>query len=289
MLFELYAPLGKVVTRGEPDPDEATLYLKKTAMKGGIVELPSSDPAHGNYRYVLRAADHGKPLVNGVSGFGVPHVTKLEELLRKKPIPSELLDHLESIPVSYVVVHSSWYSKEDLAVLRKFLSEAMRSDRLRFVGRFGPARDDVFAVTKTEPAATAARPPLWKRDILRELAVRGREDENLIGSIDDPGENAVVKGELLVRGWARTPDEDLAVTVLIDGEVAAPASFERVARPDVCAALPKTRNCATAGYEARFPYRPGSAGVHEVGVLFRSSDGRYRFFPERRFTWKPPG
>jgi len=77
-------------------------------------------------------------------------VTRLEELTQKKPVPEdELLDLLESIPVSYVVVHSSWYSKEDLAVLREFLSAAMRSERLRFVGRFGPARDDVFAVTKT--------------------------------------------------------------------------------------------------------------------------------------------
>jgi len=288
MLFELYAPLGKVLMRGEADPDEATLFLKQTPMKGGVVELPVSDVAHGNYLYVLRAADHGKPLVNGVSGFGVPLVTKLEALLRQKPIPAELLDLLESVPVSYVVVHSSWYSKEDLDVVREFLSEATTSGRFRFVGRFGPERTDIYAVSKTEPAARAARSPLWKMNILREMALKGREDEFLIGSIDDPAEGAVVKGGLLVRGWARTPDEDLAVTVLIDGEVPEPASFKRVDRRDVCTVLPEMRNCATAGYEARFSFSPVDAGKHDLTVLFRSSDGRYRFYPARPFTWKPP-
>ncbi len=289
MLFELYAPLKTVVMRGEADPDEATLFLKATPMKGGIVELPVSDAVHGNYRYVLRAADHGKPLVNGVSGFGVAHVEKLEELLRQKPVPPELLNLLESTPVSYLVVHSSWYSREDLDALRIFLSGALRSGRLRFVGRFGPARDDIFAVAKTEPQAMASPAPLWKLESLGDLASRGREDEGLLGSIDDPGEGAAVTGELLVRGWARRPDEDLAVTVLIDGEVSEPASFKRVDRPDVCSAIPKMKRCETAGYEARIPFTPGAAGRHELTVLFRSSDGRYRFYPARPFTWKPPG
>jgi hypothetical protein len=157
----------------------------------------------------------------------------------------------------------------------------------RFVGRFGPERNEIYAVSKTEPAARAARSPLWKLNILRELAVKGREDEFLIGSIDDPAEGAVVKGELLVRGWARTPDEDLAVTVLIDGEVPEPTSFRRVDRRDVCTVLPEMRNCATAGYEARFSFSPDDAGKHDLTVLFRSSGGRYRFYPARPFTWKP--
>ncbi len=288
MLFELYAPLEAVVMRGEADPDEATLFLKKMSMRGGIVELPVSDATHGNYRYVLRAADHQKPLVNGVSGFGAPQVTKLEELLRMKPIPPELLDLLESIPVSYVVVHSSWYPKGDLDDLREFLSEAMRSDRLRFVGRFGPARDDVFVVSKTEPAPMAARAPLWKLDALGDRAGRGHEDESLLGSIDEPGEGAAVTGDFLVRGWARRPGEDLAVRFLIDGEVREPSTLTRIDRPDVCSVFPEMKPCGAAGFEARIPFTPGDAGKHELTVLFRSTDGRFRFFPPRSFVWRPP-
>ena len=114
-----------------------------------------------------------------------------------------------------------------------------------------------------------------------------RQDDSLVGSIDDPGENAVVHGELFVRGWARTPDEDLAVTVLIDGEAQDPSWLARVGRPDVCTVLPDMKNCATAGYEARIPFSPDDAGVHELTVLFRAADGRYRLYPVRRFTWKP--
>ena len=41
-------------------------------MKGGLVELPAGTEDHGNYRAMLRAADHGKPLVTAVSGFASP-------------------------------------------------------------------------------------------------------------------------------------------------------------------------------------------------------------------------
>ncbi|MGZ5429152.1 MAG: hypothetical protein ACXWFS_09095, partial [Thermoanaerobaculia bacterium] len=68
LLFEdRAAPLELI--RGAADPDEATLFLAKTPMKGGLVELPAGTEDHGNYRAMLRAADHGKPLVTAVSGF----------------------------------------------------------------------------------------------------------------------------------------------------------------------------------------------------------------------------
>ena len=97
LLFEdRAAPLELI--RGEADPDEATLFLAKTPMKGGLVELPAGTEDHGNYRAMLRAADHGKPLVTAVSGFSSPIVSRIEEDERKTPIPDELLDFLEKHP-----------------------------------------------------------------------------------------------------------------------------------------------------------------------------------------------
>ena len=114
------------------------------------------------------------------------------------------------------------------------------------------------------------------------------DDETLIGSIDDPEPNAVVTGNLLVRGWARIPGEDLAVTVLLDGEDRTPAFLTRVPRPDVCQVLPEMSDCGTAGYEAVFPFERGDGGRHELTVLFRAKDGRRRHYPPRDFRWTAP-
>lgn len=112
----------------------------------------------------------------------------------------------------------------------------------------------------------------------------GREDPELIGSIDDPAEGAEVRGTLVVRGWARIPGEDLAVQVLLDGVERKPDEFRRTARSDVSAALPRLGSCAAAGYEARLALEPGDEGPHELSVVFRTRDGRVRHYPGRRIT-----
>ncbi|MGZ6987351.1 MAG: interleukin-like EMT inducer domain-containing protein, partial [Thermoanaerobaculia bacterium] len=113
-----------------------------------------------------------------------------------------------------------------------------------------------------------------------------REDPTLVGSIDEPAENAVVTGPLRVQGWARIPGEDLHVTVTIDGERRSFVAGGRVPRPGVQAALPSLGNCRTAGYEATYVFETDDEGAHEIRVLFQAADGRQRHYPPRRFTWK---
>lgn len=153
LLFEQRAaPL--VLVRGDVDPDAVTLRLSTTKMSGGIVELPAG-VGHSNYLYTLRAADHAKPLVNGVSGFSPPIIRGVEEMSLSRPIPGQFLDLLEAIPVSYVVVHYGALPAENREAVEKFLSSGVASGRLRFVERFGEqaTSDDLFLVTKTEPEA----------------------------------------------------------------------------------------------------------------------------------------
>jgi hypothetical protein len=109
-----------------------------------------------------------------------------------------------------------------------------------------------------------------------------REDPSLLGSIDDPAEGAEVRGTLLVRGWARVPEQDLTVQVLLDGVERMPAELRRTSRLDVEAAVPGLGSCATAGYEARVVLGPEDAGAHYLAVVFRSRDGSERHYPGRR-------
>ncbi|MFI5119652.1 MAG: hypothetical protein ACHQM4_04525 [Thermoanaerobaculia bacterium] len=288
LLFEdRAAPLELV--RGKADPDEAALFLANTPMKGGLVELPSGSEGHGNYYAMLRAADHGKPLVTAVSGFTSPIVSRIEQDERQSPIPDELLDFLEKLPTSYILVRDSWLSPDLRASHREWLARGMASGRLLFVRRFdGRLRNELYAVVRNEPEAQALDPLPWKPAGGPPPAPSAlyHEDPELIGSIDEPTEGAVVTGPLAIRGWARIAGEDVHVTIRIDGEEREFLKGERLPRLDVQAALPSLGDCRTAGYAATYAFEPGDEGLHEIQVVFRASNGRQRHYPQRRFTWK---
>jgi len=114
-----------------------------------------------------------------------------------------------------------------------------------------------------------------------------KEDASLTGGLDEPAEGSTVGGRIAVRGWARLPDRDLQVRVLIDGKERIPLTRRRLSRPDVQNALPALGDCASAGYEFIYSLSPEDAGPHELQVLFRTRDGRERHYPLRRFIWHP--
>src|ERR1041385_5867790 len=94
LLFEFNAAPLKI-ERGDPFPDAVTLRLKATPMRGGIVYLPAG--GDNNYPYMLRAADHAKPLIVGTSGFNSPIEDKIENLTRSGQLSDQLMTLLESV------------------------------------------------------------------------------------------------------------------------------------------------------------------------------------------------
>lgn len=149
LLFELSAaPLR--FERGEVYPDAVTLRLKQTPMRGGIVVLPAGGDF--NHRYMLRAADHQKPLIVGTSGFNSPIEEEIENLTRTGSIQMRLLDLFESVPASYIVVENKSIAPERKGDFQDFLGRGVVSGRLRFINRFDGGAD-LYAVVKTEPEA----------------------------------------------------------------------------------------------------------------------------------------
>jgi hypothetical protein len=178
LLFELHAAPMKL-TYGAVYPDELTLRLKETPMRGGLVELPTGGGVLPHL-YMLRAADHGRPLVNAVSTFVPPHAYEIERLSRESPISPALLDALERVPTSYLVVHNPLIEPERRPVYETFLVAAVRAGRLRFIRRYGEG-DDLYAVVKNEPGARAEG-PLPFGPAMREWSALLREDPaNLVG------------------------------------------------------------------------------------------------------------
>ncbi len=179
VLFELRAaPLP--FERGAVNPDELTLRLKQTPMRGGLVELPTGTGTLPHL-YMLRAADHGKPLINAISTFVPPHAWEIESLSRSIPIPTKLLDAMEKVPTSYLVIHNPLIEAERRQSYESFLAVGLSTGRLRFIKRYG-AGDDLYAVVKTEPNAQSEA-PLPFPVAAHEWAATIREDQaNLLVS-----------------------------------------------------------------------------------------------------------
>lgn len=155
LLFELHAsPLA--VELGEVNTTQLAERLKRTPMRGGLVELPSEEGVNRHY-YMLRAADHARPLVNATASFISPLTAQINRATREGPIPFDFQDLLERIPASYLVVHNERLAPERRADYEAFLARGLASGRLRFVNRFDGGAD-LYAVTKTEPDAQSEAP-----------------------------------------------------------------------------------------------------------------------------------
>ena len=171
-LFELHAsPLR--IERGEVNPSTLALRLKQTPMSGGLVELPSTESDVNRHFYMLRAADHGRPLVNATSSFISPLTDQINKIAVGKIAPN-FIDLLEEIPASYLVVHNDrlppgWQSEYEV-----FLTRALMSGRLRFINRFD-GHDDLYALVKNEPEAKSEATPPFSLT-MHELSALIRED-----------------------------------------------------------------------------------------------------------------
>lgn len=177
LLFELNAARLKFI-RGDLYPDAVTMRLKETPMRGGIVVLPASE--HVNHRHVLRSADHMKPIIVGISGFGSPFETQIEVATGSGPIPTTFMSFLEDVPASYVVVENNLIAPERRVDYETFLARAVTAGRLRFVNRFD-RRDDLYAVVTTEPQAKTEAPPPFALEIKEWEALIKEDPVNLLG------------------------------------------------------------------------------------------------------------
>ena len=164
--------------RGDVYPDGVTLRLKETPMRGGIVVLPANE--HVNHRHVLRSADHMKPIIVGISGFGSAYETQIELATQSGSIPATFMDFLEEVPASYVVIENHLIAPERRIDYETFLARAVIAGRLRFVNRFD-GRDDLYAVVKTEPQAKTEAPPPFALEIKEWEELIKEDPINLLG------------------------------------------------------------------------------------------------------------
>ena len=180
LLFELHAaPLR--IENGEVNPSSLSLRLRQTQMSGGLVELPSGIEVSQHF-YMLRAADHGKPLVNATSSFISPLTDQINKASEGR-IALGFMDLLEKIPASYLVIHNDRLLPEWQHEYEMFLAHSLISGRLRFINRFD-GHDDLYAVVRTEPNAISEATAPFPL-VEREWAELIQEDEsNIFSPVD---------------------------------------------------------------------------------------------------------
>ena len=177
LLVELNAAPLRFI-RGEVNPDAVTLRLKQTPMSGGIVVLPAGGDF--NYRYMLRSADHQRPLIVGTSGFNSPYENQIEWATRAGAIKERFMDLLEKIPTSYLVIVNNNIAPERRVDFDAFLVAAITAGRLRYINRFD-GRDDLFAVVKTEPQTRSEAPLPFKLEIKEWDKLIKEDPVNILG------------------------------------------------------------------------------------------------------------
>jgi hypothetical protein len=182
--------------------------------------------------------------------------------------------------------------REALGRARLLLRDGRRDDAVPYLAfaLASPARtegsvSELVARVVAETAFVFERPAGAPATAGAAIEDQGTEDASLTGSVDEPHPFAHVEGDLIVRGWARVPGEDLGVAFDLDGVRREPSSIRRVPRPDVAVVFPGMGDISRTGFEARFPADGQAAGARTLTVTFRSRDRRYRRAGPVFFRW----
>jgi hypothetical protein len=272
LLFELNAARLRFVG-GDVFPDGVTLRLKETPMRGGIVILPANERV--NHRHVLRAADHMKPIIVGISGFSSDYEIKIETATESGPIPATFMKFLEDVPTSYLVIENHLIRPERRADYETFLSRAVISGRLRFVNRFD-GRDDLYAVVKTEPEARTEASPPFSLEI-REWETQLKEDPiHLVGQYR-PWSQAVYRFYIASYGQLPHYPEFLADVEVIGRDVVASSMDDQQSKLGKNLSDFAERWVGRTEFGARYHSRTNEQYVDEV-----SANARLRLAPAER-------
>jgi hypothetical protein len=270
----------------EPPPPVES-FLAAACVGGPILHLPATFEA-SEAEVLLDSTAHFKPVVNGTLSHVPNRCLDLGAALAADPPSADLLDRLEAWPVGVLVVHEHRLSLERRGAFALWLDAGVHAGRLSpplvFPHRDGT--DWVFGLSRVRGRTPWGAPGGGDSDanalLLARVAAAGPaagagESPDLLGAIDEPGEGAVVRGALRVRGWAQDESGPAEVVdVLVDGERRAPLGLARTARPDAAAAFPTLGDTSSAGWELGLRRFRSDAGPATLEVRFRSPGGRTR-------------
>ena len=200
-------PLVLEPTQAAPPPVYA--WLASSGIPGAVVEWPFG--LFYDFDYVFRQTAHGKPILNGYSGFFPATYTGLEAQLKQRPIPESVWATMGDLGAGMLIYHAHDGSGFRVVGYADALDRALADGRLELVRSFphGKGLDFILmSPTTTWPERArrgAAAPEETRRLYTAAVADLRRNVGQLsppFGGLHLPKEGQEVSPGFWVHGWA---------------------------------------------------------------------------------------
>ncbi|HVQ54257.1 MAG TPA: hypothetical protein VMT25_03715, partial [Thermoanaerobaculia bacterium] len=269
-------PLTLAPTAAAPPPVYG--WLASFEMPGAVVEWPFGILYDADY--VFRQAAHGKPILNGYSGFFPPTYTGLEAQLKQRPIPDSVWETMGDLGASMLVYHAHEGAGFLVLAYADALDRALAQGRLELVRSFphGEGLDFVLmspATARPERVRRdAAAPEETRRRYASAVADLRRNVGRLaapFGTIHLPKEGQEVAPGFWVHGWAL---DDSGIAEVRFAAEQGPSGLAIVAGawpgvPETFPDYPEAGSRSSYG----FPLPELPDGPHRLRVTFVGRDG----------------
>jgi hypothetical protein len=267
------------------DPPRFYRWLAESRV-GPVLELPAEDGWSGQFVYLLRAAEHRVPLMNGTSGFEPPVHFAIRDAYNNDRFDEDFTRFLERNGCRIVVLHADTLADRHPSIA-KWIEGGLASGRIAFLRRFdnGVGGDWVFALIRNLPDWMTWRDYDHAPQLQRFLAGQPTYNSATFGRLDSPRLFEQQHRALRVSGWALSPHGIRSATALLySGRLRVPMQLYE--RPDVKALYPWYPKTPKPGIIATLPKRPkGMPRETDVQIEIVDGAGNVTLFRDIPFTW----
>lgn len=260
---------------GDPSPPPAIAWTDAHT-RGAVVEVPMR--YDDNFAYVLWAASHRFPIVNGYSGFFPKSFEAVQKAFTSDPVDPAVMARLSGEGVAAVLYHRGLAGVGEQRPISDFLAREVAAGRLVPVRAMGEgAADTVICAFPAEAAffpATASDRAAALDALTRPLSAPTRPE----GWYFEPQNGAVFEGGTIRgSGWAAAAEGMDRIAVVLDGRDVGTATYG-VRHPEVRIVKPDVPCGDFCGYAFRIDGVP--RGRHRLQARYVGKNGGVGAAPE---------
>jgi hypothetical protein len=258
----------------DAEPPAVYRWLKSAPPGTVAVEWPLG--VTYDFEYVFRQAFHGRPLVNGTSGFFPEPYRDLEAMLRRRPVPGEVWSRMRTLGAELLVYHSHDRSGIEPFAYARAVRRAMREGRAEMLESFPHAGGRDFVLRLAGPTGFAAAGGRAADAASEFEAVYEHQEasqasvEPPFGVIHLPESGQSVAPGFWAHGWAL---DDSGVAQVLGGTELGTPVVAQIGRPwpGLTGVYPDYTEPGNGGYG--FPIPDVPPGPHMLRVVIVGRDG----------------
>ena len=253
----------------DPSPPPAIAWMQAQGFSGAVLELPMK--LEDNFPYVLWAASHDFPIVNGYSGFFPKAFEAVQAAFVSRPVAAGAAALLAENDVRAVLLHRGRSDAAEQEALSRFLSGSVASGALIPVRMMGKGAGETAVLVVRRYAGQLASSSAERAAVMDALAHPMAAPIRPQGWYFEPQNGAVFHGSTVRgSGWAAAEDGMERVEVLLDGRNVGPATYG-LRRPEVPMVLPRVPCREFCGYAYRIDHV--APGRHELATRYVGRNG----------------